>query len=179
MKVIYYKGLIADDMGLTPTERILYSFLLNKSINTTDGVYNEYGEFDGSTLSDYDMLELPTLHQNELSKKTNVMSQGAISLAYKGLEKKGFIDLRFGTILHNGLFAKGYFTLFVDSGLRGELLIFYSWLRNLSKGNPIISSMSRIAELYHVPMANVRDYFHRLREKDLLERNEFGNLIVK
>lgn len=150
------------------------------TINNTDVVFDEYGDYVRGALDDCKALELPTLHQNELSKKTNIMSQSAISLAYHGLTVKGIIELNANAINLNDLPSSGYFELLADSGLKGELLIFYSWLKNLSKNNPIVSSMKRLADMYgNAPMANIRDYLFRLRKKGLIERDERNNLIVK
>lgn len=182
MKVIYYKGLITHSLSLTPTERILYSFLLRFSINNSGLVFDEE---DGTYISDAleGLEDIPVIeikNQIQLAMKLKIMSQGAISLAYQSLKDKGIIDVGFDTIKLNNLPLGGYFELQVESNLRGELLIFYSWLKDLGKGRPISAKMKRLAELYGgMPMANIRDYLFRLRSKGLIERDEKNNLIVK
>ena len=177
MRLIYYKGLIAYESELTSTERILYSFLLNKSVNNeafdTDGRYCE------DTFDVFDEFDLPTFNQYDFAEKTKIVSQGSLSLAYRGLIDKGIIDVNRGIIKHNDIARKGYFVLCVESKLKGELLIFYSWLKNLSKGCPIVATMQRLGTMYNVSMNVIRDYLHRLSGKGLIERDNKGNLIIK
>ena len=179
MKVIFYKWLIANGGKLTPTEKILYSNIVRSAINRAEGVYDENGDYVGYALDDYKELELPTFSQNSFAKKTKIVTQAALSIAHKGLIEKGYINSFLGTITINSIYKHGYFELLIDSGLKGEILIFYSWLKELSDGNKIFANIKRLAELYCCTTIAIKDYLFRLRKKHLVERDSNGNLIIK
>ena len=178
-KLVFYKRLLVDDVGLTPTEKMLYSYLVNVAISQTDDVFDkEDGSYCSSVLDELETLDLPPLYQNEIARQFKVFSQGAISLAYKGLKAKHIIDETSQSIQLNKLHSCGYFTIDVECGLRGELLIFYSWLKDLGKGGNILATMEKLSSMYNVRLTNIRDYLFRLRSKNYIMRNEKGNIVL-
>lgn len=178
-KLVFYKRLLFDDVGLTPTEKMLYSYLVNVAISQTDDVFDkEDGSYCSIVLDELETLDLPPLYQNEITRQFKVFSQGAISLAYNGLKEKHIIDETSQSIQLNKLHSFGYFTIDVDCGLRGELLIFYSWLKDLGKGGNILATMEKLSSMYNVRLTNIRDYLFRLRSKNYIMRNEKGNIVL-
>ena len=99
-------------------------------------------------------------------------------MAYKGLKEKHIIDDMSQSIQLNKLHSCGYFTIEVDCGLRGELLVFYSWLKDLGKGGNILATMEKLSSMYNVRLTNIRDYLFRLRSKNYITRNEKGNIVL-
>ena len=178
-KLVFYKRLLVDDVDLTPTEKMLYSYLVNVAISQTDDVFDkEDGSYCSIVLDELETLDLPPLYQNEITRQFKVFSQGAISLAYKGLKAKRIIDETSQSIQLNKLHSCGYFTIDVDCGLRGELLIFYSWLKDLGNGGSILATMEKLSSMYNVRLTNIRDYLFRLRSKNYITRNEKGNIVL-
>ena len=183
MKSVYYKHLIVERMGFSAAERIVLSQLVYLSLCDIDGIWDkEDGRFDFCELENYpNNFPLPGYmydshsnfaYGNKISKATNV-SQTIVAKAIRKLilEEK--------EIKHYNIYDNGYFELQVESGLRGELLIFYSWLKDTFKKNIIFCNRKKIAEMYHVEMKDIRDYISRLKSLGFVERDNDDNLIIK
>jgi hypothetical protein len=83
------------------------------------------------------------------------------------------------TVKHKGIYEYGYFTLELESGLSGELLIFYSWLKDIIGDNTyIFANREKLAEMYGVAMKDVRDYLRRLKLVGKITRDENRRLII-
>jgi len=190
MKNVYYKRLIADRQCLNATERIVFSFLVYCSICDLDDVWDkETGTYDKYALEEYgDTFPLPNYmfdfegifcYGNKISKQTGV-SQPSVSRAINKLHDMGIVYDN-NTIKHCDIYVNGFFTLDNKSGLKNELLIFYSWLKNL-RGNDkfIFSTRKRLSEMYgYIGEKNIRDYLQRLKKLGLVERDEYKRLIIK
>lgn len=189
MKRVYFKRLLVDRMGLKASERIVYSFLVYQSICDIEDVWDkETGKFDKFALLDYgDSFQLPDFYFNnkvfnygaKIANFTGV-SQPTVSRAIRKLSDIGLIDLKNHFIIHNYIYKDGFFPLVEKKELSGELLIFYSWLYYLKKdGMYIFASRRKLAKYYHVELEYVRDYIARLHKLNLVERDDFGKLIIK
>lgn len=76
--------------------------------------------------------------------------------------------------------AHGFFNLVESKILKGELLIFYSWLLDLKKDkHAIYAKREKIASMYNKPLEYIRDYLQRLKKLGLIERGKNLELIVK
>lgn len=191
MKRIFYKGLLPKRLGLSASERIVFSCIVYHALANLDDVWDkESGKFDELSVKEYgDTFELPSHFFNyedkfcfgvTISKRTGV-SQPTVSRAIKKLCELGYLDFEKKLVYHQYIYTNGYFELVENVKLSGELLIFYSWLIDIKgDGHIIFASRDKLASLYHVQMQDVRDYIKRLKELDLVERDKRNNqLIIK
>ena len=186
MKNVFYNRLIAEKHDLSADERIVYSFLVYNAICNCEDVWDKStGKFVDDYLNENDFLELPYNSFNEgkfactdVAKFLNI-GKATASRTFRKFEFLGIIDKNRKIIYHNNIFKEGYFDL-NDGKLKGELLVFYSWLKDLKGTNQYIyANRNKLAELYHVKMSDVRWYLHRLKELDLVERQDDGKLLIK
>ncbi len=185
MKKVFYKRLLAERKEFSASERIIYSFLLYTSISECEDAWDkEWGTFDVISLNDLDYLQIPLFLLNEksevsctnLSKVVNI-SKATTSRAIKGLYDKKILVK--DTIINEELYDEGYFDL-SKVKLSSELLIFYSLLLNISGDKKMIyAKREKLAKLYHVKPEYIREYLHRLKDLDLVERGEHNVLILK
>lgn len=190
MKVIYYEGLIERDYGLSANERIIYSFVLYQSLSYMwrEIIDDEDYKVETEKIEELDNeIDLPSFYfaengqlkcERTIAKKTGI-NQSTVSRVFTRLRKMGIADFNREKIRHLGLFKSHYFYLDTASGLKGELLIFYSWLKKIAKGKDVIyASPHRLSEMYCREKEQViYNYIHRL--KDYLERDENGFIKLK
>ena len=179
MKSIYYKRLIADRMELSASERILYSNLVYDAICNYDDTWDkETGEFDAVNLIDVETIPLTmSTACNHLSVKIQTSKVKAWQSIRK-LKEMNIIDD--GDIRLNDIHTNGYFTLMTESGLKGELLIFYSWLLDLSKWRRVVfCNRKKLSELYCVNENDIKYYLKELKKRGFIERDEHNHLIIK
>ena len=187
MKNVYYKRLLADRFGLSASERIVYSFLVYQSLCNLDDVWDSEGKCDIEIIKEYgDSFPLPFFMFDDFSKfcygvtisRNTMVSQSTVSRAINKLITYGIINIDKQTINHNYLYENGFFDLKGD--LKGELLIFYSFLLDIKgDGNVIFANREKIASIYHVEMKDIRDYLQRLKKLGLIERDNNNKLIIK
>jgi Mn-dependent DtxR family transcriptional regulator len=189
-RLIYYKRLFAYRRQQSASERIVYSFLVYNAICERDDVWDkETGKYNQDVVQSFDdYLQIPIYFLNERHEvKVNALAKqlglgkATISRIIEKFKTNGII-LHGRYIRHDGIFKDGYFTLSTNEKLRGELLIFYSWLLDLTKEKEtkaIYSSMIRLGELYNGKMEEIRDYLQRLKKLGLVERDEHKRLILK
>ena len=188
MKSVFYKGLIIDRQHLSANERIVYSFLVYSAIcDSEDSWDKETGDFDDIELMERDDIHLPFAYfddrmrfcyGNKIAKVTGV-SQPSVSRAVNKLISKNLVNVYNQTVKHKGIYEYGYFILELESGLSGELLIFYSWLKDIIGDNAyIFANREKLAEMYGVAMKDVRDYLRRLKLAGKITRDENRRLII-
>ena len=180
MKVNYYRKLLLwDGVELTPTEMIVYDFLLTKSISIC---YDAF-EKDGSGIN-YDALaEFLELSDNKLD---------LYSISYRKLAEELNISLAstYNSINHLKQLKRlgddwiycnieiikgGYFAIRVDlkHELSGKLLIFYSWLCDRAKDNIVDAYRSTIAKYFNDKESNIHNMLQRLYKLKFVERAEY------
>ena len=77
MKVIYYRALIKGTNKLTPDEKILYSFLVSKSITDCNDLFNSDGlTINKDALYDCDdYIELKEMNNSKISRELGITRQ--------------------------------------------------------------------------------------------------------
>lgn len=189
-RLIYYKRLFAYRQRQSASERIVYSFLVYNAICEMDDVWDkETGKYNQDVMQSIDdYIQIPIYFLNERHEvKVNALAKqlglgkATISRIIERFKTNGIIS-HGRYIRHDGIYKDGYFTLSTNEKLSGELLIFYSWLLDLTKEKEtkaIYSSMIRLGELYNGKMEEIRDYLQRLKKLGLVERDEYKRLILK
>ena len=141
MKVIYYRTLIKIGKNITPEERILYSFLVSKSITYCNDFFNSDGTtINQDILSDsinYDhWLDMASINNTKIANELCITRQSVIN-AKQSLIEKNYIkcvsDERWFVYVNKELLENGYFELRGKENLKGDLLIFYSFLLDKSE----------------------------------------------
>lgn len=180
MKSVYYKRLLWDKMGLSAGERIVYSNLVYPSICCYEESWDkETGEYDSVNLIDEDEIRLATKLTSNSIETINPISRATAWRSIKTLIDKNIIDEKMRNIRLNDILSNGYFTLQLDSGLKNELLIFYSWLVDLAKDNHIIlCNREKLSSMYHSDINDIKYYLKRLKALGLVERNEKNQLKI-
>lgn len=197
MKIIYYKSLIKDDLGLTPAERIVYCFIVSQSLLQFDGIFEKDGAELNPDMLDFieeeegGWVELPTNFYDSndylccgrrIAKHTGV-PLSAVQYSIKHLRARGLLNVKEAKVYMGDLWKGGFFELLVgkQKKLRGELLIFHSWLYENTKivNHVLAASIDRIADNYGKTHGAIRDLIHRLTLLGLTERREDGKLLVK
>ena len=189
-KVILYKSFLYDRRNLSADECIVYSYLVYSCISECSEAWDkDSGDFDDYSLKENGgMIEIPislinirnnSIHCSRIAESLGV-NKSTISRALQKLETKDYIYSNEQRVLCDGIYDNGYFELKMDSGLKGELLIFYSWLLDLKKDKPAIyAKREKIASMYNKPLEYIRDYLQRLRKLGLIERGKNLELIIK
>ena len=181
MKSVFYKCLIADRMGLSAGERIIYSNLVYNSLCNYEESWNkETGKYDSVNLEYETELPLGISMTSNTIESRNPVSRTTAWRTIKVLAQKGIITDDYNYIRLNNILSKGYFTLQTDSGLKNELLIFYSWLVSVAKDKRMIfCNRERLKTMYHVGIEDIKYYLKRLNQLGLVERDKKNNLIIK
>lgn len=194
-KIPFYKSLIDDNMGLTPNEQIVYCFIVSRCILAIDGVFDcgtfNFEKVDYIISSNNGFLNLPLDWYDEngnmccgrkIAKLSNVTNT-AVSYSLNTLKEKHLIDSETKSIFVSDIWKSGYFELFVHKHpkLKGQLLIFYSWIYDNSKLVNHASSRTciNIAKKFNTSKVAMRDLIHRLHGLGLAERLHDGKLLIK
>lgn len=111
------------------------------------------------------------------SKMLNISMKG-YELCIKSLRENGYLD-KDNNVLYK-IDRMRYFPLLLDSGLKGELLIFYSYLKNKSEyfGGTIDTFKYKLAEEFHTTKIAVTNMLNRLYRKGFAERLNNGKLKI-
>lgn len=188
---VFYQGLSAKECDLSPAEKIVYSFIVYHSICDMDCAFDkELGTFDEKAVretiwNENRIISLPMKFFNDgkfcvvtlISKSTNI-SIGKVSEAIKSLSSKGLLDLDNGYVFVTAyIHISNYFKLHREKNkrLRGELLIFYSWLVYLTRNNNgiIYTTQKKLSQMYHCNrVESIQSFFARLKELHLLVKDE-------
>lgn len=185
MKNMFYHELL-DETSYTSNERIIYSFLIYKSIPmidcafTSDGAELDYNEVI-SSLESNNVVSMYRISQRKLADVLGIANKSVFN-ALKSLSFHNDINLKEGLIRINPKIVQGKrFPLIIESGLKGELLIFYSYLKNKSEyfGGVIDTFKYKIAEEFRTTKIAVTNMLNRLYRKGFAERTENNKLLIK
>lgn len=188
MKVVYYRYLIARAKNLSPNEKIIYSFLAAKSIEQIDGAFY----YDGGTLrienlsrifdENNNRIKVAKINHSKLSRELHITRRTIIK-AFHNLIKYNFIRPINGELkiyVCDDLINGGYFELLNLDKLSGELLVFYSFLKDKSKDydNCIDTFKYKIAEQFGKSEIAITKLLHRLYKLGLAERLKDNKLLI-
>nr|DAW10738.1 MAG TPA: hypothetical protein [Caudoviricetes sp.] len=184
MKMMFYQELLSE-MEYTPNEKIIYSFLIYKSITlidcafTSDGTELDYNEIV-NTLEWDNVVTMYSISQRKLANALGIANKSVFN-ALKTLDYYSDINLKQSLIKIQPKIIKGkFFPLLLESGLKGELLIFYSYLKHKSEyfGGTIDTFKYKLAEEFHTTKIAVTNMLNRLYRKGFAERLENGKLKI-
>lgn len=174
--IIFYRALLNDRRGLTANDLIYYSFLVSKSIAIIDGVFSVDGKLNVDVMNElisnapFQMMATYTI--DEVSKYTGI-SKSSVSLCKRHLIDAGMIKgelIKISLDIING----GYFPLLAMDKLKGELLIFYSFLKSVSANYKYIINLSKynIAVNYGWSDKNlsIRQLIFRLKSMGMISK---------
>lgn len=187
MKLVFYNCLFGDDRFPETNDKIIYSYLIYKSLITIDGVfYNEENSFDFSVIDDFWQENYCAgIYKFSAYKaaKDLGMSVNTIKSRLSVLKRIGAINwddkyLYVGYI--NEIKTSYYFELLLDSKLKGEKLIVYSYLKSKSKKyNNIISTFDKKqAEEFCISKKHYQKILCELHKSGYIERLENGKLKI-
>lgn len=169
---------------MTPSGKILYSFLVSKSITRLDCIFNIDGlEIDYDNLCMYleennNMIDLCELNHSKIAKELGQTRKTVIE-GIKHLKELNIIgdDCIF---LTKELISGGYFELTKMDILKGELLIFYSFLKDKSAkyGYCIDTFKSKIGNQIGKSKIAVTKLLNRLYDIGLAKRLDNGKLLI-
>lgn len=182
MKIVFYKTLLKRAKNITPSERILYSFLVSKCISRIDCVFSTDGteinlECLYEVLDDNDnTIDLCDLNHTKIANEIKQDRKTVID-GLRHLEELGYIGDSW-IYVNKELVEHGYFELHHAELLKGELLIFYSYLLDKSKiyGYCIDTYKSKLAELFGKSKVAITKLLYRLYDIGLAQRLENGEL---
>lgn len=184
MKMMFYQDLLSE-MEYTPNEKIIYSFLICKSITlidcafTSDGTELDYNEIV-NTLEWDNVVTMYSISQRKLANTLGIANKSVFN-ALKTLDYYSAINLKQSLIKIQPKIIKGkFFPLLLESGLKGELLIFYSYLKHKSEyfGGTIDTFKYKLAEEFHTTKIAVTNMLNRLYRKGFAERLDNGKLKI-
>ena len=184
MKIVFYKTLLTEYSELTPTEKIVYSFLVSKYITFADFLF----ESDGKTLRTDDLCELLdespyidicNINNTKIAQELNISRKSAI----RSMQKLQIL----GLVKDNSIFIakelplNGYFELQNTEVISGELLIFYSYLKNKAKNynNTLDTYKEKLANELNTTKLAITKLLNRLYSLNLAKRLENGKLLIK
>lgn len=183
MKVNYYRRLLRWDGKLTPTDRIVYDFLLTKSISVCCEIF----ETDGSginieALVEYlkdsgNRLDIYSISYRKLAKELGI----SLASTYNSLTKlKSLLLIGDDWIDCNPDIPRGgYFEVRMDllNEISGKLLIFYSWLCDRAKNGVVDAHRKIMAKYFNDKETNIHNMLQRLHSMGFVEResDSMGN----
>lgn len=191
MKICFYRDLLSWDGAITPTERIVYNFLLMKSISSFNDIYNKDGDgLDYDALNEClelndNKLDLFTISYRKLSEVLNI-STASVYNALKRLNDMGIVgDDWIKCCITTP--KSGYFLLRMDlkEKLKGKLLVFYSWLCDKAKDGMLEIKRDTMAKCFGEPQdvgkRNIHNMMQRLYElgyirREAISTGEYGKI---
>ena len=169
----YVKVLTID--SLTPMDKIIYSFLLSRSIMSIDNIFSGTWNIDKDILSSVirsrnNYIPLNAQFYEDVSRQTST-SIGTVFNTMKKLR-----DLKF--IIDEDILATeeivfgGFFPLRTECKLRGLSLILYSFLKYRAQlnGGCLIMTKEKIALAINSTPCEVKKFLHKLYANKLAER---------
>ena len=183
MKIVYYKSLLTQAKHLKPNERIIYSFLVSKSICQIDSIYDSDGisimtDELYSLLEDCNYIDLFQISVRKLALLLHLSPTTVLS-SLNRLKELHYIQ--YNTIFVNKeLIEKGYIELHKYDILNGEILIFYSYIRYKAMlfGGYIDTFKAKLAEELDTTKIAITKMLNRLYELSLAQRLNNGKLKV-
>lgn len=183
MKIVFYRTLLTRARNLTSIERIMYSFLISKSITYLDEVFYQDGScINMDKLHDYiyenNYIDLYPISLRKISKELNIALQTVVNGLQKLRNNRYIKDNRI--YVNEELLEKGYFELYVNKKIKGELLIFYSYIKQKSfKYKGCIDTYKRkLAQDLGTTKTAITKLLNRLYKSGLAKRLENGKLLI-
>lgn len=179
--MVFYNFLLGGQTGLSTNDKIVYSYLIYKSLALIDGVYSPEGELDANNImfgiDDSGNIPINDIGNSTISKDLNISRKTVInSVAH--LRSCGYISGNRIAIKHDDI-SKGFFRIIFGKGLSGDLMVFYSYLYNKSrKYHEIDTYSSRFAAIFGKSKLCISNYLHRLSDLRLIGRLPNGRLVV-
>ena len=179
MLIPFYNALLCNT-ELSPTERIVYSFLAYKSLSYMDNAFtgtNFNVEFLKEGINGPTYITCWQFKQAELAETLCISEKSVWSSVHRMRELSILADECI-EVDENLVFLKGYFPLQVESGLKGLLLIFYSYLKDKSRLNNgwIVMSKEKMAAIIASSTCGITKLLNRLYRLKLAKR--IGNKIL-
>lgn len=188
MKTIFYRYLLKNAEKLMPNEKILYSFLVSKSLTQTKWAFNEKdGKLDKEALSYFfnnfgNWIPMCNISKAQMSKELCV-GINTITRNFSNLEKYYFIRFD-GTcwrvFVNWTLLNGGYIELRHLDKLKGDLAIFYAYIADKgSRYNYSIDTWkTKMAEDLGKTTIAITKLLNRLYRLNLAKRLPNGRLQV-
>lgn len=164
--VPFYRNLLFRD-DLTPCEKIVISYLI--------------------MLEDFNNLDGKKANHTNIAKALCLSRRTVLSTMHR-LESIGICDKNKRVIIKNDLTTRGYFELIKKEKLKGELLIFYSYLIDKSKRYCYCKKKEcdycldthryKLAEEFGTTEDAIKKHLQRLYRLGLAERLENGKLKI-
>lgn len=179
--MVFYNFLLGGHKELSTNDKIVYSYLIYKSLALIDGVYSSEGELNANNImfgiDESGSIPINDIGNSAISKDLCVSRKTVINsvahLRNYGYISEGRIAIRYDDI------SKGFFRLISGEGLSGDLMVFYSYLRNKAKKYYEIDTYScRLAAIFGKSKSCISNYLHRLYELGLAARLVNGKLEV-
>lgn len=187
MKNVFYNCLFGDYRLPEVNDKIIYSYLVYKSLATIDGVFaNDYCEFDFDVIRDFwednNYTEMTHITPYKIAKDLN-MSINTVKSRMKVLEKLGFIKSgeRYLYVAYTQEIKESkYFELMTDTKLKGEKLVVYSYLRHKSSasGGIIYTYDKKQALELYISKKHYQKILCELYKDYYIERLENGKLKI-
>lgn len=172
--MIIYRNLISEKFkDWTASEKIVYSYLLNKAIMTEGGFQvTENGE---SHLLKDDIcanswLSIENISMAKVCSETGI-SRRNITYTYRNLESKNVLGEK-GVFVIDSITDKGYIKILEGYKLRLEHLVFFSWYKNYvrEKSGRDCTSLEKLASFYGTDFKGISHLMSALSAKKLLKR---------
>lgn len=184
MKIVFYRTLLKKAKNVTPSEKIIYSFLVSKSIARLDSVFESDGEkinLDELTFqieANNRRCDICDINHSKLAKELHMTRKTVIN-GMKHLQEMGYIGHDW-IFINVELVSHGFFILEKEDRLTGELLVFYSYLRDKSaKYNYQIDTFKiRLGEELGKSKVAITKLLNRLYEENLAKRLKNGKLQI-
>ena len=185
MKIVFYRKLLDVNDCITQSEKILYSFLVSKSIERLDCIFFTDGTeiaFDNLCVyleENKNMIDICDINHSKIARELHQTRKTVIE-SFKHLKELKLINDKF-IFLTKELFSGGYFELKRLDILKGDLLIFYSFLKDKSAryGYCIDTFKAKIGEQMGKSKIAVTKLLNRLYDIGLAERLDNGKLLIK
>lgn len=183
MKIVFYKTFISSFDDLLPSEKIVYSFLISKSIFSIEDVFDKDGEcLDVEEVLSHieygNFVELYKITNSALSQILNMSRRNVIRI-YNSLIDNGYI-VDDNIFISKEILKNGFFELYPNNNLSSELLIFYSFLKDKAQyfGGTIDTFKMKLAEEFNTSIISIKKLLNKLYKCNLIRRTENNKLLV-
>ena len=187
--MIIYKLLFKKRDLCTCDESIVYSTLIGMSLMNTSECFDGDGTFSLECVDNYisfchDMynryyIELTDIPIYKMSKMTGVSRRQMYNILANLRKKRLIVD---DTIFcPPKLLCDGFLKLPENTGLRGWQLVFYAFIKELSKNynGSIDTWSSKLAEYFSTSSTAIKSLIRELTKKGYVKRMPNGKLWVK
>lgn len=164
------------DGTTTPTDKIVYNYLLSKSISTCADIFNKDGKsINMEAVEMYMSLSKNKIDLHSISFRKIAKNLGiSLASAYNSIKHLRSIR-RLGDdwiYCDIDIIKGGYFTLRMDliEEINGKLLVFYSWLCDRSKKGYVDAYRGVMARFFNDNESNIHNMLQRLHSLNYISR---------